>query len=134
MFFVIFYKICVVKGPSMNPTLQHGDTLILRKSHNPKRGQIIVFRDVTKDRILIKRVIAVSGDHLVIKNSKIYLNGKQLSEPYLKESHFSGDQNIKIPKGKLFVLGDNRNCSRDSRSFGCVKKEEMIGYMMFSWN
>lgn len=127
--FSLYFRICVVSGSSMNPTLKNGEKLVIQKSKNIKRNQIIVFKDYEKNYMLIKRVIAKEGDHLKIKNDKVFLNGEILKESYIKEKCFEGDIDLFIPKGEFFVMGDNRNNSRDSRSFGCVNKSQIIGFV-----
>ena len=134
-------KPTIVSGESMYPTLNNKDYLILNrlsyKFGEVKEGDIIVFKtdlkqDNGKDKDLIKRVIATGGDHLVIKDSKVYVNDKLLNEPYIDNSYTSGDIDIVIPKGKVFVMGDNRENSKDSRSedVGLVDENDILGEVM----
>lgn len=123
-----------VNGLSMYPTLENKDFLIMNKvsKNNIDNGDIIVF-DTTpnakyKDKIYyIKRVIATEGDHLVIKDGKVILNDIELKEDYTDGSVTEGNIDIVIPKGKYFVLGDNRDGSSDSRVFGLVSHENIVG-------
>lgn len=134
-------KPTIVSGESMYPTLNNKDYLILNrlsyKFGDIKKGDIIVFKtdlkqDNGKDKDLIKRVIATGGDHLVIKDSKVYVNDKLLNEPYIDNAYTSGDIDIVIPKGKVFVMGDNRENSKDSRSedVGLVDENDILGEVM----
>lgn len=134
-------KPTIVSGESMYPTLNNKDYLILNrlsyKFGDIKRGDIIVFKtdlkqDNGKEKDLIKRVIATEGDHLVIKDSKVYLNDKLIDEPYIDNAYTSGDIDIVIPGGKVFVMGDNRENSKDSRSedVGLVDENDILGEVM----
>lgn len=134
-------KPTIVSGESMYPTLNDKDYLILNrlsyKFGDIEREDIIVFKtdlkqDNGKEKDLIKRVIAIPGDHLVIKDSKVYLNGKLLEEEYIHNAYTSGDIDITIPDGKIFVMGDNRENSKDSRSeeVGLVDEDDILGEVM----
>lgn len=143
-----------IPSGSMIPTLLVGDHILVNKLlygiripfttvrwpkiSEPKRGDVIVFvypEDRTKD--FIKRVVAVGGDTVAIKNKTVYINGKPVSNPYAR--FFSnvilpGDvtprDNLpptKVPEGKLFVMGDNRDYSHDSRWWGFVPVEDVKG-------
>ena len=134
-------KPTIVSGESMYPTLNDRDYLILNrmayKFGDIDRGDIIVFKsdlkqDNGKEKDLIKRVIAIPGDHLVIKDSNVYINGVIQSEPYIHNEYTSGDIDIVIPDNDVFVMGDNRENSRDSRSsdIGLVNESDIIGEVM----
>jgi signal peptidase I len=122
-----------VESISMQPNLYAGDFVIINKVvyhylGDPKRGDIIVFRyPPDPDQIpYIKRVIGLPGDQIHIAGGKVYVNGELLIEPYLKVSTNRGGDWV-VPEGSLFVMGDNRNNSSDSRSWGFVPMENVIG-------
>ena len=122
-----------VNGDSMNPTLKDGEIMILNKigySINGVERFDIVVVDYNGDK-LIKRVIGLPGETLKYENNILYINGQEVEEPYLNES--TEDFNItsfgysKIPRDCYFVLGDNRDDSKDSRIIGCVIEKQIKG-------
>jgi signal peptidase I len=153
-----------IPSGSMKPTLEIGDHILVNKFSygvklpylrntiipiaQPQRGDIAVFiypEDKTKD--FIKRVIAVGGDTVEIRNKKIFLNGAPMQDPFgvhvedviypkaLQRRDNLGP--IKVPEGTIFVMGDNRDQSYDSRFWGFVKLEDVIGkafIIYFSWD
>lgn len=121
-----------VESISMQPTLYEGNFVIVNKLAyrlgDPDRGDIIVFYyppDPDQEPY-IKRVIGLPGDHLKIEAGQVYLNGIRLAEPYISVSTNQGGE-WDVPEGSLFVMGDNRNNSSDSRSWGLVPLENVIG-------
>lgn len=127
----------IVNGSSMAPTLQDGDRLLVNKFtphfSPPKIGDVITFEDPShKGRYLVKRVIGIPGNTIEIKNGKLYRDGKVVEEPYVDTKIADGDFGpIKVKKGTVFVMGDNRNrnASRDSRyeSVGLVSLKSIDG-------
>ena len=107
--------------------------------HTPEYGDIVVFRSNLKDRngkhkLLIKRVIGLPGDMVAIREGVVYLNGKALYEPYTKDGFTTGGMDESaVPKGTLFLLGDNRAVSIDSRSesVGFVEQNKLVGKAVF---
>lgn len=133
-----FVKPTIVKNYSMVPTLDENNFLIvnrlLYKQGTPSRGDIIVFKsplktETGKDKLLIKRVIALPGEEIVISEGEVFINGEKLQEPYLVDDYTIGEVNRLIPEGKIFAMGDNRNNSLDSRDdvLGLVDMDDIIG-------
>lgn len=123
----------VIPSGSMEPTLQPGDRIIVSKLSyrfsQPKREEIIVFRYPPNPRLVyIKRLVAVGGDTLKIENNRLYINGKPVPEPYLPRGTNMHDFGpVEIPPGNYFVLGDNRSNSEDSRVWGLLPEENVVG-------
>jgi signal peptidase I len=122
-----------VESISMQPTLFPGDYVIVNKlayklNNTPHRGDVIVFRYPPNPEQIpyIKRIIGLPGDQIHIANGKIYINGELMLEPYLKVTTTRGGD-WTVPAGQLFVMGDNRNNSSDSRSWGFVPFANIIG-------
>lgn len=133
-----FVKPTIVKNYSMSPTLEENDFLIINrflyKRSTPKKGDIVVFQsnlktDTGEDKLLIKRVIAVPGDHILIREGKVYINGKLLEEDYIPGVYTDGFVDITIPEEKVFVMGDNRGNSLDSRDshLGLIDYDVIMG-------
>lgn len=130
----------VVDGLSMTPTLHNGDRMIVSKFGTPDRFDIVVFH-APERKDYIKRVIGLPGDKIEYKDDTLYINGKAYEETYLKDSKaalqeglltddFTLDEIIDqetVPDGEIFVMGDNRRYSKDSRHIGTVPLEEVVG-------
>lgn len=124
----------VIPSPSMEPTLVEGDrVLVNRLSYHfrePERGDIIVFRPPGSEdsEPFIKRVVAVGGDTVAVHNGVLWVNGEAQDEPYLKEYPILEDfPEVRIAPGYVWAMGDNRNNSGDSRMFGPVSEDAIIG-------
>ena len=126
-----FFRHSVVDGGSMMNTLQHGDHLIITDFlYTPKRGDIIVFEDhaVGATSPFIKRVIGVAGDTVRIEeDGSVYVNDIKLNESYVYEPGGYDSLTVKVGEGELFVLGDHRSDSSDSRKFGVINEESVLG-------
>ncbi|MGL5329126.1 MAG: signal peptidase I [Peptostreptococcaceae bacterium] len=133
-----FIRPTLVRGESMYPTLQENDYLIINKVayelKEPKFGDIIVFKtDLLQEdgtyKDLVKRVIATEGDHLVIKNFKVYVNEQELEEIYIDGQYTTGNIDMIIPENKIFTMGDNREKSLDSRyeEVGLIEESDVMG-------
>jgi signal peptidase I len=128
-----------IKGASMEPNYPDGEYLLTEKVtyrfNEPSRGDVVVFEaPSTNGEEFIKRIVGLSGENIMTKDGKIYINSKLLNEPYLSPTVFtSSGRYLKegveftIPPNKYAVLGDNRKSSSDSRSWGFVHKDEMNG-------
>lgn len=134
------FKPIIVQQHSMEPNFYSGDYIIAfkqayRLSGEPQRGDIIVFKseltdEKGRDKNLIKRIIAVGGETVSIKDGYVYINGEKIDEPYLLEQGMSGDmEETTVPEGCLFCCGDNRDVSVDSRSdrVGFVSEDDIVG-------
>ena len=142
---VFFFRVSGVKGSSMHPTLEDGNQVVMRIiGYNvPERGDIIVVMPEGEGQgPLIKRVIAVENDVISIDDvtGNVSVNGEVLFEPYISEMIRSGNTGghnypYTIPKGHVFVMGDNRNNSTDSRNIertgGAIPYENIIGKVLF---
>jgi len=121
----------LVDGFSMRPTLDNGEYVLVNKmafrSSLPEYGDIIVFHfPVDPNQDFIKRVIGLPGDDIFVRNGKVIVNDYSLEEPYIAASPlYTGHWTV--PEGQLFVLGDNRNNSSDSHSWGPVPMENVVG-------
>lgn len=120
-----------VDGFSMNPTLQNGEYILVNKlaykTGEPMRGDIVVFVfPMNPQEDLIKRVIGLPGETISVHEGIVTISGTKLDEPYIAAApNYDGDWTI--PEGQLFVLGDNRNDSRDSHQWGLLPIENVIG-------
>ena len=121
-----------VESVSMKPNLIEGDFVLVNKIayrfSAPQRGDIIVFKypPDPNSTPYIKRIIGLPGDQISIRDSKVFINGNLITEPYLMSNTMRGGE-WTIPADSLFVMGDNRNNSSDSRSWGMVPLENIIG-------
>lgn len=124
-----------IYGKSMKGTLEGGNIVLAVKSNRFKTGDIVAF--YYNNNILVKRVIAESGDWVnITKDGTAYVNNKKINEPYIENKAY-GETNIKfpyqVPENRIFVLGDNRKVSIDSRntSIGVVSDEQLVGKLIF---
>lgn len=118
-----------VKGNSMSPTLEENDIMILNKIsykiHGIKRFDVVVIDN--DDSLLIKRVIGLPGETIKFEDNKLYVNGEFVEQDFLDSSKMTEDFQVKIEEGYYFVMGDNRDISRDSREFGAFPYEKIQG-------
>ena len=133
---VLLLPVLQIYGSSMNPTLAEGNIVVSLKGSRFNTGDIIAF--YYNNKILVKRVIANTGDWVDIdKEGNVYVNNELIDEPYLVDKDF-GECNIElpyqVPENRVFVMGDNRSVSVDSRntSVGCVAEEQIVGKIVFT--
>ena len=124
-----------VKGASMAPTLSAGDRLLLNRlaylHREPQRGDLVVLKDPETSDLIVKRIVGLPCETVLMHHDTAYVNGHRLFEPY---AGTGSRQNVApfgkattVPRDFYFVLGDNRNRSLDSRAFGCVSRDSILG-------
>lgn len=147
--FIVVYLFIIapnqVKGASMEPSFYSGDYILTSKMtyrfRTPERGDVVVFRAPKNPDIeYIKRIIGLPGDTIVIQNSEVYVNNRRLDEQYIAEKTNIWETGfiregvpVTVPQGSLFVMGDNRTHSSDSREFGYIDQDSIIGQVFFRY-
>jgi signal peptidase I len=121
-----------VEGSSMEPTLHTGERLLINKFAylgfgEPQRGDIVVFRAWGQEEDFIKRIVGVPGDRIEVRDDAVYVNGQRLAEPYLDQITAGAGRDETLGEGEYYVLGDNRGNSSDSRLFGSLEREDIVG-------
>lgn len=147
LFFAIVFALIIrsfavasfyIPSGSMEPTLVEHDRLIADRFsytfhvRQPELGDVIIFRFPEDPKVdYIKRVIGVPGDKVAVRDGVVLVNGKALDEKYTAEPPYYNMDEITVPDGEYFVLGDNRNCSRDSHIWGFVPAKNLVGEALF---
>ncbi len=132
---LLFLPVLRVTGTSMTPTLYNDELVICNKRSNYKQGDMIAF--YFNNKILLKRVIGLPGDWIdITEDGTVYVNGKALDEPYIDEKALGEcdiDLPYQVPESRIFVMGDHRSTSIDSRTsmVGCIADEYIIGRLIF---
>lgn len=128
---------CVVDGDSMVPTLRHGERVIILKLHGRlQRGDLVVVKNPwDPDELLVKRVVGLPGDALSVERGRLFVGGLEQGEPYLPPgTPLEGLASpTVVPGGTVFLLGDNRPASVDSRRFGAVPDHLVVGRVVSAW-
>ncbi len=131
----LWLPVLQIYGSSMTPSLDDGEIVVSTKSREFESGDIVAF--YYNNKILIKRVIATSGKWIDIKeDGTVFVDGTELDEPYIAEKSFGScdlEFPYQVPEDKIFVMGDHRSVSVDSRNsvIGCISKEEIVGKIVF---
>ena len=131
-----------VDGPSMEGTLYHNQWRIISKWTTPKRGDVITLleREKPEDegKLIVKRLIGLPGDVIQNHKGQVTVNGEPLAEPYVLEANRQqfdqAEWEITVPEGHVFVMGDNRDISKDSRTVGSFKQSAIIGTVLQGGN
>jgi signal peptidase I len=138
-----------VDGISMSPTLAHGQFLAVNKLayvrvhfagregtlfHEPRRGDIVVVRDPGGAGVdLVKRIVALPGETIEIRDGRVFISGVRLEEPYIETPGHTSLRSTILRPDQYFVMGDNREHSQDSRVFGPVRRDAIVGQVVFSY-
>jgi signal peptidase I len=137
---IFLYQPVKVEGTSMAPLLSDQERIFINKfvyRFEPiDRGDVVVFwYPLDRSKSFIKRVIGLPGDAIEIRSGHLYLNGKELPEPYVPASYLDGSSYTirKIPPDEYFVMGDHRDSSNDSRMFGTVPRDYIYGKAVFAY-
>jgi signal peptidase I len=127
-----FVRLPQVAGLSMEPHIRSGEYVLINtfayRISVPHRGEIVAFRtDGDARGVFIKRVVGIPGDRIRIDRGDVYVNGAKLTEPYVRHADGRSFAEITVPASSVYVLGDNRAESEDSRIFGPVSDDRLIG-------
>lgn len=131
----LWLPVLQIYGSSMEPTLEEGEIVLSLKENNFEDGDLVAF--YYNNKILIKRVIGSAGDWIDMdEDGNVYINNQPLDEPYVTEKAFGTcdlELPYQVPEGRIFVMGDNRSISLDSRSsaIGCVAEEQIVGRLVY---
>ncbi|WP_146624053.1 signal peptidase I [Enterococcus florum] len=129
----VIYPEFMVDGDSMYPTFINEEQIKVKAHHQPKRWDVVVFQppEESEETTYLKRIIGVPGDHIRYKDDQLYLNNIAVDDPFSENTDNFDIRRLlgikKIPEGYYFVLGDNRGISKDSRLFGLVPEDNIIG-------
>jgi signal peptidase I len=127
-----------VYGQSMQPNLHTNERLVVEKLsyrfHGPRRGDVVVLHDPSGgSELLIKRVVGLPGERVTVADGRVFIDGVALDESYLNQETQGNGRSWLVPPLQVFVMGDNRQSSRDSRSFGAVRLDQIIGRALFRY-
>ena len=140
------FQVAQVEDNSMLPTYEYGEKALISRlayagDRKPVRGDVVLIPNLVyavtgENGIMMKRIVAVGGDRVMITEGKVYVNNREIEEDYVFSQGTGGEMNeVRVPVGKVFVLGDNRAASTDSRSefVGMTDESELLGKVIFKW-
>ncbi len=143
--YLFLFQPHMIKGASMDDSFHDGDYILTSKIayrfDAPKHGDVVVFKSPRNPDIdFIKRIVGLPGDKVKVANGSVYVNDTPLSEPYAKhpitvmfEGFLQEGVDVTVPKGYIFVMGDNRPRSSDSREFGFIPQTDIVGEVFFQY-
>lgn len=129
----------MVRGRSMTPTLQDGERYFLNRwlllFREPQRGDVVVIRDTGHDDFAVKRIIALPSETIQLQSGRVFIDGRRLEEPYLAPGTATfaprtGNLELRLRDHEYFVMGDNRPNSEDSRYYGTLKSDQIMGVLV----
>ena len=134
--FLVLFAPSIGREISMEPTISSEDIMLIKRDVGEiKRGDIVSFKAPYEDnKYFTKRIIGLPGDFIELKDGKVYIDGELLEENYTKgETWYLTEDNLVVPEGRYYVLGDNREHSSDSRYFGTIEKSDMVGKLFIKF-
>lgn len=137
LLFHFVFGIAFVEGNSMYPTLKNGQAVFYNRiAHSYEKGDVVSVR-MPSGKFYVKRIVATAGDTVDLREGMLYVNGEPAEEDYVSGNTEAEEGNVRYPltveDGKYFILGDNRENSNDSRSFGAIIEERIIGKIIFEF-
>lgn len=133
--YAAFFRTAEVRGSSMEPTYSSRDLLLMRRFGCIRHGDIVAIYNEKMNEVLCKRVIGVEGDHIIVNSDGLFINDTEVAEEYvISEDWYKSSAQVDtvVPAGELFVMGDNRTASSDSRVLGCMPISDLSGVVLFN--
>lgn len=133
--YAAFFRTAEVRGSSMEPTYSSRDLLLMRRFGSIRHGDIVAIYNEKMNEVLCKRVIGVEGDHIIVNSDGLFINDTEVAEEYvISEDWYKSSAQVDtvVPAGELFVMGDNRTASSDSRVLGCMPISDLSGVVLFN--
>lgn len=133
--YLMLFRTAEVRGSSMEPTYSSRDLLLLWRTEEVDRGSIVAIYNEQMNEVLCKRVIGTAGDEIVVNRGGLSVNGEVVREPYTSTEDWynsTREVSLTVPVGEIFVMGDNRIASNDSRALGCMPNSDIIGVVIIN--